>query len=498
MIDGYESEKLEAVLPMGEFWAIDVNYCLVLLQELEGMDLVAHTDAYNARTGGGSKSSSGDTPYLLSNGLAKIDVEGVLTKKPTSMSSGTSAVEGRSLTRHATRNPDVHTLLHYFDSTPGGSVEGIEAWASDIYAARQAGKRTIAVIDGMCASASYFLASQCDEIYMTGETDVSGSIGTYTVLQDLSKMAEKRGAKIMVVAPDGYDYKGVGTPGTEITQAQVDYVRGKVTQINDVFVKAVERGRGIGEAQLQEWGGKSFVGKEAVSKGLVDGIRSFDTIVGSIHKAQALGQMRTELKPNTDTGTVAASNPPAKTGKGGKQKMDNQALSAAFAVQGLSALSTAVATAGESPEAVVGAIARVIAVEPDTRLKTLDEIGISSSEDVQRLSADAKYGQQCDAQLRTEVKALAIAALGKDKGTERASAIDRLPREFVQDARDQYTALEEARTGRDPLTGRAARQTAGGQLDTITGRDADRSNADEGDSLVQATIRARGKNGVVA
>jgi len=65
--------------------------------------------------------------------------------------------------------------------TPGGSAYSIEDYAEAIEAARTAGQPVIACIDGLCASAGYGLACQCDAIYYTSPNNIVGCIGTMAI-----------------------------------------------------------------------------------------------------------------------------------------------------------------------------------------------------------------------------------------------------------------------------------------------------------------------------
>lgn len=66
-------------------------------------------------------------------------------------------------------------------NTPGGSAYSISDYAEAIEAAHNAGQPVIACIDGLCASAGYALACQCDAIYYTSPTNVVGCIGTMAI-----------------------------------------------------------------------------------------------------------------------------------------------------------------------------------------------------------------------------------------------------------------------------------------------------------------------------
>ena len=45
----------------------------------------------------------------------------------------------------------------------------------------------------MIASAAYWLASACEKIFITGKTNLVGSIGVYTTHRDYSKLEQEAG-----------------------------------------------------------------------------------------------------------------------------------------------------------------------------------------------------------------------------------------------------------------------------------------------------------------
>lgn len=176
--------------------------------------------------------------------------------------------------------------------------------------------------------------------------------------------------------------------------------------------------------------------------------------------------------------------------------MDSQTLSAAFAARGLNELSTAVAKAGDSEEAIVLSVARILATEPDARIKALDEAGVDSVESFAKLRQDAEYGKEQENILRAETKKLAIAALGKEKGEARAASIDGMSRDLLQDISETFKVMEAERTGRN-TDGTVKRLSAGSKLDNVHAETVDGNADTSGDDLLATTLSLRGAgNGV--
>jgi ClpP class serine protease len=83
----------------------------------------------------------------------------------------------RASLAQAAANPDVAAIVLDVNS-PGGTYAGTPETANAVRAA--AAKPVIAVVDTLCASAAYFIASQAGEVVVTPSGEV-GSIGVLAV-----------------------------------------------------------------------------------------------------------------------------------------------------------------------------------------------------------------------------------------------------------------------------------------------------------------------------
>ena len=222
----------------------------------------------------------------VDGGVAIIPISGVIAPHAkmvngASQPQGTSVAAIRKQMRNALGDPSVHTVLFNVES-PGGSVQGIDDLAEEIRAARDS-KRIVAHTDSLMASAAYWLSSQAHEVYATRSADV-GSIGVYAVVDDVSKHYEAQGIKTHVVSSGGQ--KGAGIQGTEITDEQLDGFQSSVNAINDVFVGAVATGRGQeAKAVRGAWNnGKTWMGAEAASMGLIDSVATFEGLLSRLQR----------------------------------------------------------------------------------------------------------------------------------------------------------------------------------------------------------------------
>ena len=213
--------------------------------------------------------------------LAVIGMTGVLMKSQSSLG-GTSSIQIRRDIRQASADPDVGAILLAIDS-PGGTVAGTADLAADVRAARKT-KPVWAHVDDLSASAAYWVASQAEKIFANDASALIGSIGTYQILRDYSAMAERDGVKTHVVRTG--PLKGLGTPGTAISDEQLSHVQQLVNATQDIFDAAVRKGRGLSAKELADvrHGGVMLAG-EAQNARLIDGIQPMSKTMNDLSRA---------------------------------------------------------------------------------------------------------------------------------------------------------------------------------------------------------------------
>lgn len=174
--------------------------------------------------------------------------------------------------------PDVTRVIFDFD-TPGGSVDGIQALTALIKEKIAMGIRFIALVNPLCCSGGYWIASACGEVYLSSSTARLGSVGVLAIHEDISKKDELEGRKITEIVAGKYkridtEHKPLTPEGRAILQAQVDY-------IYHLFVNEVSQNRKIAiERVIGEIGdGRIFIGQQAISLGLADGIFTLEQVI---------------------------------------------------------------------------------------------------------------------------------------------------------------------------------------------------------------------------
>jgi signal peptide peptidase SppA len=167
---------------------------------------------------------------------------------------------------------DIKTIVVMLNS-PGGSVTGTMEAADALYAARET-KRVVALVDPLCASAAYWIASQATEISAVPSANV-GSIGVYMTHVDCSAMNEQMGLKVTYIFAGERKIDGnADEPLTD--EARANFQAG-CDEIYADFLAAVARGRGQAAAQVRSYGdGRVFSAREAKKLGLIDRVETAD------------------------------------------------------------------------------------------------------------------------------------------------------------------------------------------------------------------------------
>jgi signal peptide peptidase SppA len=219
------------------------------------------------------------------DGVAVISITGILSKRMdifTQISGGASTQRLQAELAAALDDSSVTSILLLIDS-PGGEVDGTQALANDIFAARDR-KPIVALIDGMGGSAAYWIASAASQVFISGDTDVVGSIGVVTTHTDVSKAQEMRGVKTTVITAG--KFKAIANNTSPLSQEGRQTIQDIVDHIYSVFVTDVARNRGVGtDLVLSDMAdGRLFLGEQAIKAGLVDGQSTMSGVIAQLNK----------------------------------------------------------------------------------------------------------------------------------------------------------------------------------------------------------------------
>lgn len=228
-----------------------------------------------------------------------VPVYGVIAHRTFEASSGMSSAEmiGARLQQFVD-DPDIGTIVLDV-SSPGGSVAGVPELADRIYQARKA-KRIVGIANALAASAGYWLLSQADEVVVTPSGSV-GSIGVYALHEDWSAWLEKEGVRITAIQAG--NRKLEGAPWQPLNEEAKAHFQASVDEAYQKFTQAVARGRGVPVAEVrgERFGeGRVFSAKDALERGMVDRLESFDAMIDRLLQESAGASGRAGARAEAD------------------------------------------------------------------------------------------------------------------------------------------------------------------------------------------------------
>lgn len=217
----------------------------------------------------------GKMEIRVMNGIPIVPVIGVINRRMnlfSEISGGTSIEKMDKMFKEALAMPGKAVIFHM--DSPGGSVSGVPEFGDMIAkASRDSGKTIIACGDGMMASAAYWLAAKCDEIYAT-KASVIGSIGVIASFFDPTRAYQNEGYDPVTIRSS--ELKGSGNG--HITPNQMASMQKRVDEYYAMFKAEVRSGRpGIDIEAVST--GETWLGEEAKRLKLIDGVATLDEVV---------------------------------------------------------------------------------------------------------------------------------------------------------------------------------------------------------------------------
>ncbi|ATX64592.1 S49 family peptidase [Roseinatronobacter bogoriensis] len=212
----------------------------------------------------------GDAPYPVVDGIAVIEIAGVLIHRGgwIGQSSGQTSYEGiAAQIEAAASDPAVRGLALEIDSF-GGEVAGVFDLADRIRAIRGA-KPVWAFVAEHAFSAGYALASQADRILLP-RTGALGSIGVVVLHADLSGQLDQDGVRVTLIHSGSH--KVEGNPYQPLPEAVRDDIQREIDLLRFLFAETVAAGRSgrLSQEAALATEAATFRGADAVAAGLAD------------------------------------------------------------------------------------------------------------------------------------------------------------------------------------------------------------------------------------
>ena len=237
-------------------------------------------------------------PFLNASpgSIGVVGISGPIMKYDNCGDLGTKSYS--ALISQAQNNPNISGLLLVVDS-PGGTVDGTQELAQQIKAFS---KPKVVLVDGLMASAAYWIGSSADEVIANNETAMIGSIGTMISFADMQPYYEKEGVKFHTIYADASKDKNKAFD--EARKGNYDLLKQTLNAINNEFISGVKNNRpALKESALT---GKTFMAADAVDQKLIDNIGDFsyalsrlDALINPVIDSKNQNQPKKNMKKVT-------------------------------------------------------------------------------------------------------------------------------------------------------------------------------------------------------
>lgn len=179
-------------------------------------------------------------------GVGIIPIKGLITRNLSMADAcagvvATDPIRVAEMVEAADANPDIKAIVADVNS-PGGVTTGVPEAAARILAVREKTKKPmIAQVNGLCASAGYWLAASFSEISIT-PSGMIGSIGVYTHHDNTAEKMAKDGVAREYISAG--KHKLSGAPNGPLTDEARALIQDRVDYTYAQFTEAVAKGRG--------------------------------------------------------------------------------------------------------------------------------------------------------------------------------------------------------------------------------------------------------------
>lgn len=183
-------------------------------------------------------------------------------------------------------------------NSPGGSALASDLIWRELEITKKE-KPLVVSMGNMAASGGYYISCNADKI-IAEPTTITGSIGVFGMLPNMSGLSEKLGIHVSQI---GTNKQSVGySPYKPISEEYYDVTKEGVERVYSTFVNRVAEGRNMTFEEVDEIAqGRVWTGKEAVSNGLVDELGSLEDAIASAAELAEVGSYRVRNYPDYET-----------------------------------------------------------------------------------------------------------------------------------------------------------------------------------------------------
>lgn len=221
---------------------------------------------------------------LTESGVAVVSIIGELVNRGAWLNaySGLISYEGlRETFKNLENDSRVKAVLLDMDS-PGGEAQGM-AETADRLAALSSKKPSVAIANGMMASAAYGIGSAAGTIVNT-QDGLVGSVGVVLLHADYSQQLKMDGIEVTLIHAGAH--KVDGNPYEPLPDDVRGDLEAEVEKFYGAFTALVARGRaGMSDADVRGTEARTYLGADAVDIGFADKVATFDETLLEIERS---------------------------------------------------------------------------------------------------------------------------------------------------------------------------------------------------------------------
>ena len=166
-------------------------------------------------------------------------------------------------------------------NSPGGSVGPSQEIYQEIIKTTET-KPVVASMGAVAASGGYYVAAGADEIFANPGT-ITGSIGVIMQYTNFKDLLRKIGLTPVVIKSG--EYKDLGSPVREMSDAEKKLLQAFSDQIHQQFISAVAKGRKLEITAVEAIAdGRIMSGEAAKTAGLIDKLGNLEDAVDAAGK----------------------------------------------------------------------------------------------------------------------------------------------------------------------------------------------------------------------
>jgi protease-4 len=198
-------------------------------------------------------------------------------------------VEGKILkTIKKIYNDDNVKAVVFRVNSPGGSADASEQIWHAMKMLQDKGLPVVVSMGDYAASGGYYISCNADYIYAE-PTTLTGSIGIFGTVPNLSKLREKVGLDVDAVSTNKHAGLTINAVAKGMNPQEMALMQNMVERGYDLFTRRCADGRGMTQDEIKKIGeGRVWLGKDALMIGLVD---SLGNINDAIAKAVELAEI---------------------------------------------------------------------------------------------------------------------------------------------------------------------------------------------------------------